>query len=147
MNTKSIFNQAWTFLFLAWVLASVATLGSLFFSEVMHFPPCSLCWYQRIAMYPLVFILLVGLFPLEPKVWKFAMPFVVVGWGIALYHIFIQIGILPERMQPCRQGISCGEAYLRLFGFVTIPMLSFVAFTGILALLLSFKIILTKKSK
>jgi disulfide bond formation protein DsbB len=147
MDAKSTSNQGWTFLFLAWVLTVVATLGSLFLSEVMGFPPCSLCWYQRIAMYPLVLILLMGLFPLETRVWRFAMPLAVVGWGIALYHILIQVGVIPESIQPCRQGVSCGETYLRLLGFVTIPMLSFVAFTGILALLFSFKMTLTRDNK
>ena len=64
MNASS---HAWNLLFAAWLVAMIATLGSLFFSEVMMFPPCVMCWYQRICMYPLTLILLVGLFPLDSK--------------------------------------------------------------------------------
>ena len=70
----------WMVIFICWLVATVATLGSLFFSEVMEFVPCVLCWYQRILMYPLVIIFLVGLFPLDKKVIKFSLPLVMIGW-------------------------------------------------------------------
>lgn len=126
----------WTILFICWVIASVSTLGSLFFSEIMDLPPCALCWYQRVFMFPLVFILLVGLFPVDKNIVKYALPLAIAGWGFAFYHYLLYTGVIPESIQPCSQGVSCSETYLDLFGFLTIPMLSLISFSVIIALLL-----------
>lgn len=131
-------SRDWNIIFLAWIVATIATLGSLFFSEVMEFAPCSLCWYQRIFMYPLVVILLVGLFPVEKNVFKYSVPFVMLGWFTALYHNLLHYEIISEAMTPCSQGIPCSTKYIEIFGFLTIPMLSFIAFSIILALLFLF---------
>jgi disulfide bond formation protein DsbB len=64
----------WTLLFLAWLIATASTLGSLFFSYVMELPPCVLCWYQRICLFPLVIIIARGLFPLDRQVIRYALP-------------------------------------------------------------------------
>ncbi len=130
--------KEWNIIFFAWLVALIAMLGSLFLSEVMEYPPCTFCWYQRILMYPLVVIFLVGLFPLERSVFKYSIPFVVLGWLVALYHNLLQFGIISEEMTPCAQGIPCSTKYIDIFGFLTIPMLSFIAFSVILALLLLF---------
>jgi disulfide bond formation protein DsbB len=128
-------------LFLCWLLASIATAGSLFFSEVLEYPPCSLCWYQRIAMYPLVLIFLVGTFvDLKDSVratFSFSFPLVVIGWLIALYHNLLQYEIIPESASPCREGIPCSINYIEWFGFITIPLLSLIAFSLIGTLLVS----------
>lgn len=123
-------------IFSAWILATIATLGSLFFSEVMKFPPCVLCWYQRICMYPLVLILLAGMFPVSKSVVKYSLPLVLSGWVIAVYHNLLYYNIIPESAAPCVQGISCTTKFIEWFGFVTIPFLSLMAFTSILILLL-----------
>jgi disulfide bond formation protein DsbB len=128
-------NKAWGTLFAAWLVASIATMGSLFFSEVMKFPPCVLCWYQRIGMYPLVFILLAGLFPVSKSVFKFSLPLAATGWLISVYHNLLYYKILPESAAPCVQGVSCTTVFIKWFGFVTIPLLSLIAFTLILILL------------
>ena len=120
--------ERWTFVFLAWLVAVISTLGSLFFSEVMHFPPCVLCWYQRICMYPLVVILLTGLFPFEPKIVRFALPLSFIGLVIAIYHNLLYYKILPESAAPCVQGISCTTVQIEWFGFITIPFLSLMGF-------------------
>jgi disulfide bond formation protein DsbB len=125
-------------LFFAWVVALVSTLGSLFFSEVMGFVPCSLCWYQRICMYPLVILLAVGSFPFDAKVYKFSLPFAVIGWLFALYHNLLHWKIIPESASPCRQGIPCSTVYINWLGFITIPFLSLVAFSLILISLFIF---------
>lgn len=122
-------SKLWIYLFLAWLVSIVATLGSLFFSEVMLFPPCTLCWYQRIMMYPLVLIFAVGMFPFDKNVIKFASPLVFLGWFFALYHNLLHFGIIPESASPCSQGIPCSAKYIEVFGFITIPMLSFIAFS------------------
>jgi len=129
-------NVNWNILFLCWLLASVSTIGSVFFSHVMEFAPCVLCWYQRICLFPLVIILAVGLFPLDRSVVKYALPLAVVGWLTALYHNLLYSGIIPESIQPCSQGVSCTEDYIDLFGFLTIPMLSLISFSSIIALLI-----------
>ena len=125
-----------TLCFSAWLLATIASLGSLFFSDVMAFIPCSLCWYQRIAMYPLVVILLVGLFPFDGKVVKFALPLAFIGLMISLYHNLLHWGIVPESAAPCVQGIPCSTQYINWLGFITIPVLSMAAFSIIFILLL-----------
>jgi len=122
-------------LFAVWVVATVATLASLFFSEIMDVPVCSLCWYQRIAMYPLVLILALGLFPYEPKVVRFAGALATVGWLIALFHVLVVAGVVPEQAQPCVQGIPCSETHISLFGFLNIPVLSLLTFSLIVAML------------
>ncbi len=131
-------SRNWNIIFFAWLVATIATLGSLFFSEVMEFPPCMLCWYQRILMYPLVIILLVGLFPFDKNVFKYSIPFVVLGWLIALYHNLLQYDIISKSMTPCSQGIPCSIKYVNYFGFISIPMLSLISFSIILILLFLF---------
>jgi len=131
--------SAWNILFTAWLVSMIATLGSLFFSEVMMFPPCIMCWYQRICMYPLGIILLVALFPLDTKVLKFAQPFVAIGLFFAVYQNLLYYKILPESVQPCSQGVSCTSDYINWFGFITIQLLSLVAFIVIALLLYLFK--------
>lgn len=137
-DTNQPSTKEWNILFFAWLVALIAMLGSLFLSEVMEYPPCTFCWYQRILMYPLVIIFLVGLFPLDRNVFKYSIPFVVLGWLVALYHNLLQFGIISEDMTPCTQGIPCSTKYIDVFGFLTIPMLSFIAFSVILALLFLF---------
>lgn len=130
-------DKKWTLIFSAWVVVAVATMGSLFFSEIMKLPPCVLCWYQRICMYPLVVILLAGLFPFDKAVVKFSLPLVGIGWLIAFYHNLLYYNILPESASPCVQGISCTTVQINWLGFITIPLLSLVAFT-LIALILIF---------
>ena len=132
-------NTNWTLLFLCWLLAAISTTGSLFFSNVMDFAPCILCWYQRICLFPLVLILAAGLFPVDKNVVKYSLPLAIIGWLTALYHTLLYSGIIPESIQPCSQGVSCTEEYIDLFGFVTIPMLSLLSFSTIIVLLIILK--------
>ncbi|MDX2435168.1 MAG: disulfide bond formation protein B [Desulfobacterales bacterium] len=136
LNKKS---SSWNILFLCWLIVSVSAMGSLFFSYVMEFAPCVLCWYQRIFLFPLVIILAVGLFPLDKSVVKYALPLAIVGWLTAAYHNLLYAGIIPESIQPCSQGVSCTEEYIKLFGFLSIPMLSLLSFSTIIALLIILK--------
>ena len=125
---------AWTLVFGAWLVASIATLGALFFGEVMQLPPCVLCWYQRIFMFPLVLILPIGLFPFDRKVIRYALPLAVLGWLFAVFQLLLIAGVIPEGLKPCTQGVPCSEKVIEWFGFVTIPLLSVVAFSTIIAL-------------
>lgn len=122
-------------LIVAWAQATVALVGSLFFSLVMGLPPCDLCWYQRIAMYPLVLILGFGILKKDRTALDYAFPLAIIGWLIAAYHNLLYYNIIPEAMAPCKAGISCTTRYIEWFGFVTIPLLALVAFSVILVCL------------
>jgi disulfide bond formation protein DsbB len=119
----------------AWAVSLAAMLGSLYLSEVAHLVPCSLCWYQRIAMYPLVFVLGVGMLRAEPGVWRFALPLPVVGLLISAYHVTIQWRPSLD-IEMCTSGVPCTGRYLAVFGFVTIPTMAGAAFLLVIALLL-----------
>jgi len=137
MNSeKQAKNQQWMYIFGAWLIAALSTLGSLFFSEVMELVPCILCWYQRIFLFPLAVILLVGLFPLDKNVVRYTLPIALIGLLFTVYHILLFYGLIPETMQPCTQGISCSDDSMVLFGFLPIPLLSLAAFSTIIFLLL-----------
>nr|CRH06429.1 Putative disulfide bond formation protein, DsbB family [Candidatus Magnetococcus massalia] len=125
----------WNWLFAAWLVAASATLGSLFFSEVLDVPVCVLCWYQRIAIYPLTLILALGLFPYDPKVVRYGTALVAVGWLIALYHLLLIEGIIPKAAQPCVPGIPCSETHINWLGFLNIPTMSLLTFSLIGSLL------------
>ena len=129
--------SAWSLVFAAWLIAALSTLGALFMSEVMGFAPCVLCWYQRIFMFPLVFVLALGLFPFDPKVVRYALPLAMAGLLVAGFHLLLTAGYIPESMTPCRQGIPCATVQVEWFGFVTIPLLSAVAFLAINTLLIT----------
>lgn len=132
-------NANWNILFVCWLIAATSTTGSVFFSYVMDFAPCVLCWYQRICLFPLVILLAVGLFSFDKSVVKYTLPLAIAGWLTAFYHTLLYAGIIPESIQPCTQGISCTEEYINLFGFITIPMLSLLSFSMIIALLIILK--------
>ncbi len=126
----------WAILFAAWLLVTAASLGSLFFSEVMELPPCTLCWYQRILMFPLPIVLFMGLFPFDAKAVRYGLPLAFAGWSVAAYHMLLHVGIIPESVSPCSQGVSCKTKYLDILGFVSIPLLSLVAFSSVVGMLL-----------
>lgn len=124
----------WWIIFSSWILATISTLGSLFFSEIMEFPPCVLCWYQRIAMYPLVIIFLVGSFEPPRYVIRFSIPLILSGLLISIYHNLLYYEIIPESASPCVQGVSCSTVFIEWLGFITIPFLSFASFSILLIL-------------
>jgi disulfide bond formation protein DsbB len=129
-------DGAWLLVFAAWMVASTATLGALFFSEIMRLPPCLLCWYQRIFMFPLVLLLPLGLFPFDRKVVRYALPLAFVGMVIAAYHQLLVMGVVPENASPCTRGVPCSEVDIEWLGFITIPVLAVAAFASIVVLLL-----------
>ena len=130
-------NTAWTLVFLAWLLATLSTLGALFLGEIMGYTPCQFCWYQRIAMFPLVLVLAAGLFPFDPKVIRYALPLAFVGWLLAVFQMALVVGLIPESVTPCQKGVPCSELQVVWFGFISIPLLSVLAFSSITALLFS----------
>ena len=130
-------TSPWNLVFTGWLIATLATLGALFMGEVMGLTPCVLCWYQRIFMFPLVFVLAAGLLPYDPRIIRYALPLATGGLLVAVFHLLLVAGYIPEGMTPCRQGIPCATVQIEWFGFVTIPLLSAVAFLTINALLIA----------
>ena len=126
-------------LYLTWAVALAATIGSLYFSEIRHFPPCVLCWYQRIAMYPLVLVLGAGILKKDPAIHYYVLPLSITGLVISLYHNLLYYHILPETIAPCVIGASCTTRFIEYLGFITIPFLSLCAFLLITVFMLIYK--------
>jgi disulfide bond formation protein DsbB len=119
-------------LYLAWIVSVIATLGSLYFSEIRGFIPCELCWYQRILMYPLTLILGIGTFQNDSSVRKFVLPMAIIGWCISLFHYLEQKVPGFAAIKPCANGVPCSAEYINWFGVITIPFLALTAFTLII---------------
>jgi disulfide bond formation protein DsbB len=116
-------------LYIALLAAWIAMLGSLYFSEVMGFVPCDLCWYQRILMYPLTIILAAGLLLRDRHLPKIVLPLSSLGVLIALYHYLLEKTDWFDAIQVCRNGVACTTLWINWLGFITIPFLSLTAFT------------------
>ena len=132
-KTVSFFQEY--ILYFAWVVSIIATLGSLYFSEIKGYIPCELCWYQRIAMYPLTIILGIAAFCDDTRIKKYMLPVTIIGGSISLYHYLVQKVPGFAAIKPCVQGVPCNAQYINWFGFITIPFLALTAFTIITVLL------------
>ena len=128
-------SAAWGFAFAAFLLVMAATAASLFFSNVMKVPVCELCWYQRVALYPLIVIIGLGLFPWNPGMLRTAGVLTAIGWLVSVFHLLLIAGLIPESARPCVQGIPCSETHFSLFGLLNIPTLSLLTFSLVGALL------------
>ena len=116
-------------LLISWIAALIATIGSLYFSEVRHFIPCTLCWYQRILMYPLAVILGIAFYRNDKGIYRYALPFTIVGMIVSGYHTVLQKVPYLQQFEMCTSGVPCSKDYLNWLGYITIPMMAFVAFT------------------
>jgi disulfide bond formation protein DsbB len=125
-------------LYFAWVVSIVATLGSLYLSEVLGLIPCELCWYQRIFMYPLAILLGMATFRDDQNLISYLYPLVIIGAIISTYHILLQ-KIPAFTDLGCQAGIPCSYDQLNLFGFITIPMLALTAFLLIILFLVLYR--------
>lgn len=115
-------------LYISWVQSILAMTGSLYFSEVLKYPPCILCWYQRILMYPLTLIIPVGIIKKDKNLPYYVLPLSLIGTLIAAYHNLLYWNIIPESIAPCAAGVSCTTKFVEFFGFITIPFLSLCGF-------------------
>ena len=120
---------------LAWLVATATTLGSLYFSEVAHFTPCKLCWYQRIAMYPLVLLLGIAAWRRDRSVRMYVTAQCAVGAVIAAYHSWIQAFPPAAGTAFCTVEAPCTERYVWELGFISLPLMALTAFVTIIALL------------
>lgn len=117
-----------TSLYIALAVAWTAMLGSLYFSEVLHYVPCVLCWYQRILMYPLSAILAVGLLRRDSNVSYYVLPLTVLGQGVSTYHYLLEKTDLFDATATCLNGIPCTTIWINWYGFITISFLAMTAF-------------------
>lgn len=124
---------------IAWVVSLIATLGSLYFSEIKGFIPCTICWYQRILMYPIVIQLGVSIITRDFNIKKYILALSIPGFLLALYHVILQKSFFLQSFEPCEIGVSCSSSYINWFGFITISVLSLTAFFIITISLLSYK--------
>jgi disulfide bond formation protein DsbB len=124
-------------LWLACMVASFATAGSLFFSEVAHFPTCLLCWYERFCMYPLSILTLIVASAGWHRAGRWLLPIPIVGAGLSTYHVLIENGLATQSVDCLLSGVGgCGLKWINEFGYVTIPTLALTGFVLIIALLL-----------
>ena len=119
---------------LIFIVSLVATLGSLYFSEIREYVPCEFCWYQRILMYPLVIISLIATIKDDYGARLYIRVMSIIGFLIGLYHYGLQkFDFLKDNLNACSDG-SCAGVFINWFGFVTIPFLSLTAFFIIIVL-------------
>lgn len=128
-------NMGGAAIWVAWLVALVATVGSLIYSEVIHFEPCRLCWFQRIAMYPMAVILLVGAIRKDTAVKLYALPLALGGLAISIWHYLIQTFPALEGSGSCDPSVPCSAKYVDIFAFVSIPFMAGAGFTLIAVLL------------
>ena len=125
------------FAYAAWFIAVSATLVSLFFGEVMKLPPCSLCWYQRICLYPLTIVIAAGIVLRDGNLVHYALPLVLAGLGFSVYHNLLYYGVIPETLSPCTAGVPCSSRQIDWLGFISIPLMALGSFVSLLVTLLA----------
>lgn len=122
--------------YLALAVALTAMLGSLYYSEIVGFIPCTLCWYQRVLMYPLNLIIIVGILKRDEYLPLYVLPMSVIGLLMSGYHYSLQLGLLPDT--GCTI-VSCSARYVNYFGFITIPAMALTAFILITVIMAAVK--------
>lgn len=129
-------RSAFPWLFAAWLVALGATLGALFVGEVLGQTPCTLCWYQRIAMFPLALVLGIACLYEDTTARRYALPLALAGGAIALWHTLLYVGVIDAPLVPCSaDGPSCTGPGMTIFGVMPLPAISLVSFALIIVLL------------
>jgi len=121
-------------LWAAFVVAAMATGGSLFFSEIAGFVPCELCWFQRISMYPLSILTLFAAFHGDYRFARYLIPLPVVGAGVSVYHLLVENHVVATP-QACKIGAGCATKWINYFGYMTIPTLALTGFVLLIGFL------------
>ena len=117
------------------VVALTAMLGSLYFSEIRMFEPCRMCWFQRICMYPITLLALVGIIKQDEYLPYYVLPLSLIGVSISIYHILVQNGIVVQS-SGCTT-VLCSIKYVNYLGFISIPVMAGTAFTLISVLMIA----------
>lgn len=140
MPDANFANRAPLALKLAFLIALAATLSALFVGEVLGKMPCTFCWYQRIAMFPLVVVLGVAALRDDPGVRLPAAILALAGIGVAAWHSALFARLIPQAITPCtRDGPSCTDAAAQIVLGLPLPYLSLGAFAAILVCLSQLK--------
>ncbi len=129
-NLKKFFGRYG--LLVAWIQAIVAMGGSLYYSEIALYPPCVLCWWQRIAIYPFALILGIAYARRDANIAYYVLPVAIIGWCISLFHNLLYYKFISDSLAPCKNGVSCTTVYVEYYGFITIPLMAFTALTVII---------------
>lgn len=127
---RALRDALWGYeLWAAFVVAAIATGGSLFFSEIAHFVPCELCWFQRICLYPLSIITLLAALSGDFRIARYLLPLPVVGAGVSVYHLLVENGLVGQS-SACLVSApgGCATKWINEFGYITIPTLALTAF-------------------
>ena len=132
------FKDKFTLIYVAWLLNIIALMGSMYFSNFMMLPPCMLCWYQRICIFPLSIIFAVGFLKKDENVFWYSFPLIVIGWIISLYHNLLYYKIIPKAITACTSGVSCTDKQIEYLGFITIPLMALTTLTITAVLLILF---------
>ncbi len=116
----------------AFLMALGAIIGSLMYSEVFHFAPCTFCWWQRIFMYPQAIVLAIGIYLKDLKVWLTSIILSGIGICFSTYHVLLQSGAIGPSGACTTGDVSCTRIDVLIFGWITIPIMCLVLFAGIL---------------
>ena len=119
-------------LFLSFIVALAATLGSLFYSEILGYEPCKLCWFQRIFMYPQVILLGMAFWKRDEEIIKYSLILSAIGVFLAGYHYLMQLGVVNSPCPVVGYSVSCSKLFVMQFGYITIPLMSLTAFVLII---------------
>jgi disulfide bond formation protein DsbB len=143
MKLKRYFSYLPYFVF---IVSLLSALISLFFSEILKFTPCVLCWWARIFMYPMVFISAISIMRKQKDLHYYILPLSIIGFFITFYQNLLVWHILPEAIAPCTAGVSCIDQPFVLFGFITIPLGAMISF-AIISISMLLYAQLTKENK
>lgn len=134
---KFIKNYALLF---AFIIAMLSTVGSLYYSEIAKFAPCKLCWFQRIFMYPQMFLLGIAFWRNDKKIADYIILLSFIGGIFAAYHYYLQLA--PHAILPCSTvgfSVSCSERFVTQYGYITLPFMSLTAFVFNLVFMITAK--------
>jgi len=123
-------------LYILWSFSLAAVVGSLFFSEILKVPPCDLCWFQRIFMYPLAIIIPLAILKNDRFILNYILALLIPGSVVALYHNLLFYKILEEPLIPCHSEVPCNSRAFQYFGFLGIPLMSLAAFVAMMGVTL-----------
>ncbi len=139
-------KDPFTLIYFAWIINIVSFTGSMYFSNVMMLPPCVLCWFQRICIFPMSLILAVGFLKKDKNVIWYALPLASIGWVISLYHNLLYYKVILEAISMCTSGVSCTSKQIEYLGFITIPLMALTSLSLTIICLILFNKTLKKES-
>lgn len=131
----AIFLSTWG-LWIGFILTFGGVLLTLYYSEILGFPPCPLCWWQRVFLYPQVILFALALWKKDRTIADYSIALSLAGLGVALYHHALQV--LPHGSLPCpaEGAISCAQRFVFEFGYITFPLMAATLFAFLIVLML-----------